>query len=71
MKNDITFDELVMTGARSSAMKTGLGSRVPFPHCCKVKGNNLLRIRIKGKIYAVFVGAKVDREARKRGLSGS
>ena len=65
---NITFYERLMTGARSAAMKTGPRPRVPLPRCYRVKGKNLLRIKIKGRVYSVCLGAKVDEEALQRGL---
>jgi hypothetical protein len=82
MKNDITLDKRMRTGARCSAMKTRLELRVPFPRYRQVyaddlfgiriyrqvNGDNLLRLRIQGKIYSVSLGSKDDEEARRMGL---
>ena len=82
MKNDITLDKRMRTGARCSAMKTRLELRVPFPRYRQVyaddllgiriyrqvNGDNLLRLKIQGKIYSVSLGSKDDEEARRMGL---
>jgi hypothetical protein len=61
-----TFDQLWMTGARASAIKTGVGPRVSFPRFYRVKGTNCLRVKFEGKVYSVSARTQSYEEALKR-----
>jgi hypothetical protein len=63
---DVTFDQLWMTGARASAIKTGVRPPVSFPRFYHVKGTKCLRVKFEGKVYSVSARIQSEEEALKQ-----